>query len=102
MQAFAVQPRKRAAESSAPRSASGIYPRLLILLICLFAFGVGCLEAQSKSYADWWTRIDSLQREGLPQSALEALDSLYAEALADGQTGQQIKALMAMLGNIGS
>jgi len=102
MQAFAVRPRKRAAESSAPRSASGIYPRLLILLICLFAFGVGCLEAQSKSYADWWTRIDSLQREGLPQSALEALDSLYAEALADGQTGQQIKALMAMLGNIGS
>ncbi|MDW8230648.1 MAG: MG2 domain-containing protein, partial [Saprospiraceae bacterium] len=45
-------------------------------------------------YADEWAKIDSLEKKGLPKSALERTEALYARAKADRNTPQIIKALL--------
>lgn len=49
---------------------------------------------QHGDYADEWAKIDSLEKKGLPKSALERTEALYARAKADQNTPQIIKALL--------
>ncbi|NBC18837.1 MAG: hypothetical protein GVY18_16155, partial [Bacteroidetes bacterium] len=41
-----------------------------------------------------WARVDSLENEGLPRSALEVVEAIYERARADGDAPQRIKALI--------
>lgn len=55
------------------------------------------LQAQTtmnNPYASQWTQIDSLDREGLYRSALDAVKALHAQAGVDKQTAQEVKALI--------
>lgn len=65
------------------------------LIISLF---VG-LSAYSQTitpgkYDTQWKQIDSLERKGLPKSAMEIVESIYSKALTDKQHGEYVKALM--------
>jgi uncharacterized protein YfaS (alpha-2-macroglobulin family) len=46
------------------------------------------------NYAQEWAEIDSLEKKGLPKSALERTEALYARAKADRNTPQIIKTLL--------
>ncbi len=45
-------------------------------------------------YAEAWALIDSLEKKGLPKSALEQTEVLYARAKREGNTPQMVKALI--------
>lgn len=45
-------------------------------------------------YADLWKKVDSLDREGLPKSALEIVDTIYQQAKSDSYADEQIKSLI--------
>ena len=77
------------------------WTRIFFLLICL---NLGFLAtAQSNKtmsspsdslYANEWTKIDSLEKQGLPQSALDEVNKLYLKASNDQQIAQLLKALI--------
>ncbi len=70
---------------------------LLILVACALAVGLGAMVPTSYDYDSAWKAIDKLQSEGLPKSMAGKVDSLYAAALREGKTDQQIKALIYQL-----
>ncbi|MDX2305122.1 MAG: alpha-2-macroglobulin family protein [Microscillaceae bacterium] len=45
-------------------------------------------------YEKAWKEVDSLERKGLPQSALEVVNKIYQKAKSDKNDGQLIKAVM--------
>ncbi len=46
------------------------------------------------NYAEEWAKIDSLEKKGLPKSALELTEALYKRAKEEGNTPQVIKTLL--------
>ncbi len=52
------------------------------------------LSFNDKDYAKAWKTIDSLEREGLPQSALEKVETLLLRARKDDNPSQTVKALL--------
>lgn len=49
------------------------------------------------SYAAAWAKVDSLERKGLPQSALEAVNKIYDKAKKENNAPQIVKSLMHRL-----
>jgi uncharacterized protein YfaS (alpha-2-macroglobulin family) len=49
------------------------------------------------SYEKDWERVDSLQREGLPQSALDLVHKIYDKAIGEKNHAQQIKSVIHIL-----
>ena len=45
-------------------------------------------------YADAWAKIDSLEQNGLPRSALEATEALYQQAKADEEPAEWVKTII--------
>ncbi len=68
-------------------------------IIALFGFNNSKNEKPMMSFNDGdypkeWATIDSLDKKGLPKSALEKVDALYLRAKADNNPSQVIKTLM--------
>ncbi len=49
------------------------------------------------SYEQAWAKVDSLDRKGLPQSALEVVDQIYQKAKKEKAHGQLVKAVIHQL-----
>jgi hypothetical protein len=65
---------------------------ILIILTSTIMFG------QKKGfYKKNWEKIDSLENEGLPKSALEITEKIYAQAKKENNTQQKIKAFIFRL-----
>ena len=53
--------------------------------------------SSTQDYKKDWALVDSLDRKGLPKSALELVDKIYQKAFADKNSGQVIKARIYQL-----
>ncbi|MEZ4793557.1 MAG: MG2 domain-containing protein, partial [Gelidibacter sp.] len=62
-----------------------------ILMIFLFAH---TSQAQSNDYNDLWKKVEKLENDGLPKSALDIVNQIAAQAKKDKNTPQQIKTLL--------
>ncbi|WP_212000116.1 alpha-2-macroglobulin [Chitinophaga sp. HK235] len=49
------------------------------------------------NYDNYWKKVTALEEKGLPKSALEEVDRIYAQAVKDKLPAQQIKALIFQL-----
>lgn len=67
--------------------------RLFIGIFIVLIFSSNKIMAQY-NYDISWKKIASLEEKGLPKSALEAANEVYAHAVKDKATAQQIKALI--------
>lgn len=71
----------------------------LLLLVVLFSF---CNNKNTKlkktmdtnDFSTDWRMVDSLERKGLPKSALEKVDDIYAKAIKKNNQPQQAKCLI--------
>lgn len=76
---------------------------LLTLLLCLTALSSFSQKKQLRpsgsdpTYAHDWKRADSLAQKGLPKSALEVVNKIYARAKADRNDPQLVKSAMYRL-----
>jgi uncharacterized protein YfaS (alpha-2-macroglobulin family) len=61
------------------------------LLVITIFFGTTNLFAQHKDYADEWINIDTLEMQGLPNSALTIVNKIFDQARADKDYPQFIK-----------
>lgn len=64
---------------------------LLILMIILFA---NFSDAQTNYYSNLWNKVETLEKEGLPKSALKIIENIDIKAKKDNNTNQQIKVLL--------
>ncbi len=62
-----------------------------ILMISIFA---NFAEAQNTNYNDLWKKVEKLENEGLPKSALEIVKQIEIKAKKDNNAPQQIKTLL--------
>jgi len=81
-------------ECSEPRA-------ITIVSSLLFAFSLSCsavdqdtAPAHAEEYAGSWKAIDSLNNQGLTQSALNSIDTVYRKARAASNADQMIKAVI--------
>jgi hypothetical protein len=70
---------------------------LLLLAILAQANTIPRPLSQEVFYSSAWSRIDSLEKLGLPKSALAQTEAAYAAAAKDQNTGQMLKAIMLRL-----
>ena len=69
----------------------------LLIMACALVAGLGASSVKPFDYPSAWKEIEKLQNDGLPKSMAEKVDSLYAAALREQKTDQQIKALIYQL-----
>jgi len=67
--------------------------RLFIGIFIVLIFSSNKMMAQF-NYDNSWKKITTLEEKGLPKSALEVVNDIYAHAVKDKATAQQIKALI--------
>lgn len=67
--------------------------RLFIGIFIVLIFSNNKMMAQF-NYDNSWKKITTLEDKGLPKSALEVVNDIYAHAVKDKATAQQIKALI--------
>ncbi|MBS0028690.1 alpha-2-macroglobulin family protein [Chitinophaga sp. 22321] len=70
--------------------------RLFIGIFIVLIFSSNKMMAQF-NYDNSWKKIATLEEKGLPKSALEVANDIYAHAVKDKATAQQIKALIFQL-----
>lgn len=70
--------------------------RLFIGIFIVLIFSSNKMMAQF-NYDNSWKKIAALEEKGLPKSALEVANDIYAHAVKDKATVQQIKALIFQL-----
>ncbi len=83
---------------------TSLFVRLWTLVLLCLATLPNCAQPSKISgdmkpggtdpYKQEWKTIDSLDRQGLQQSALEAVNRLYARTLRDNQPAQMVKTLL--------
>ena len=72
-----------------------IIPCLSLLLgLFLFSFQTPQTSNMSDTYKKEWARIDSLEQEGLPKSALQEVEQLYQRAKQEQNHAQVVKTLL--------
>ncbi|MEZ4792662.1 MAG: alpha-2-macroglobulin family protein [Gelidibacter sp.] len=64
---------------------------LSILMITLFA---NFSQAQKQNYEELWKKVEKLENDGLPKSALEIVNQIATQAKKDKNAPQQIKTLL--------
>ncbi len=71
----------------------------ILLIITLVAITALCYSVASTFYLydGAWLEVDRLQQQGLPKSMQEKVDEIYAAASREGNSNQQIKALIYQL-----
>ncbi|HEY9257307.1 MG2 domain-containing protein, partial [Chitinophaga sp.] len=70
--------------------------RLFVGIFIVLIFSSNKMMAQF-NYDNSWKKITALEEKGLPKSALEVVNDIYAHAVKDKATAQQIKALIFQL-----
>lgn len=72
--------------------------RLILGLTLLLSIGVFSQTLKNggsmKSYEQKWTQIQKLEKDDLPKSAINVIDEILKQAIADKNTSQTIKALI--------
>ena len=63
------------------------------LILFIFGIGFSSLQAQN-NYDKEWKNVDSYVRQGLPQSALKIVDSVYTDAKTANNAPQFLKAAL--------
>jgi uncharacterized protein YfaS (alpha-2-macroglobulin family) len=64
-------------------------------LLMLFLFGIGFSSVQAQNnYLNQWNDVESFVRQGLPQSALKIVDSIYSDAKTANNAPQFLKAVL--------
>lgn len=72
--------------------------RILVLFHMVFLFSIDGF-AQVKTYAEQWKKVDELiEKQNLPQSALQEVKKIYATAKKEKQEAQVIKSLVYITG----
>lgn len=66
----------------------------LVILLAVCCFNLAGLQAQHADNKAKWLKIDSLESEGLPKSALTIVDGIFKQAQADKNYPQFIKSLI--------
>lgn len=66
--------------------------RLLPLFMILFF--AHFLTAQTNDYNHLWAKVEQLEAEGLPKSALKVVDEIFEKATKEGNAPQQIKTML--------
>ena len=51
-------------------------------------------QTKMESYEDLWKKVANKEKDGLPKSALELVDSIFILAKSDSNSVHQIKALL--------
>ncbi|WP_196890640.1 alpha-2-macroglobulin family protein [Aureivirga marina] len=64
-------------------------------LLILFLFSVTTIFAQQKNYEKTWEKVEDLEKNGLPKSALKIVDSLFKVAEKEKNNAQIIKIIIA-------
>ncbi len=70
--------------------------KIIIIAACI----LGCILAStyvatpSYNYKQQWSKVDSLEKKGLPKSALEVVEKIYTKAKEEGNKPQFIKAVL--------
>ncbi|MBJ7879237.1 alpha-2-macroglobulin [Gelidibacter salicanalis] len=64
---------------------------IAVFMVILFS---NFAQAQTNSYDNLWKKVDKLDKEGLPKSALEVVEQISKLALAEKNTSQNIKSLL--------
>lgn len=67
---------------------------LIVVLLMIGGFGNARAQIMKTDFDRLWSRVDSLEAEGLPASALEHVDNILALARAESNEPQLLKALM--------
>jgi uncharacterized protein YfaS (alpha-2-macroglobulin family) len=67
---------------------------LTALLVGIFVQNATYGQNKGKPFEKEWKTVDSLNRKGLPKSALEVVEKIYAKAKADKNNDQIIKAVI--------
>jgi hypothetical protein len=70
--------------------------RLFIGIFIVLIFSSNKMMAQF-NYDNSWKKVAALEEKGLPKSALEIANAIYAQAVKDKAAAQQIKALIFQL-----
>ena len=75
------------------------YLLLILLAVTLFNFRNPSTQAyyaphDDGKYDKLWEKVDSLEDEGLPQSALEIVEQIYDLAKEDGNSDQLLKSVV--------
>ncbi|MEM9888386.1 MAG: alpha-2-macroglobulin family protein, partial [Bacteroidota bacterium] len=68
-----------------------------LIASCLFAFQSkdnSMLEFNFQEYEAEWKMVDSLERQGLPESALKQVEKIYEQAKADNNAPQWVKSVI--------
>ena len=64
------------------------------LALCIFLFSLYSGFSQSDTYETLWTKVEKLEKDGLPKSALDIVEQIAEKAKADNNTPQEIKTLL--------
>lgn len=67
---------------------------VIYLLIALMLTSLTAFLPNDKDYDTLWKKVEKLQKEGLPKSALKFVDQVYAIAKKEHNSPQKIKALI--------
>jgi len=70
---------------------------MILILACISCICFAAVVPKPFNYYTYWREIDKLQADGLPKSMAVKVDSLYAIAVRENKTDQQIKALIYQL-----
>jgi len=74
-----------------------ILTTLAIIALSVFAFQSNkntMLEFDFQDYATEWKSVDSLERQGLPESALKQVEKIYEQAKSDNNAPQLVKSVI--------
>ncbi|MBN2682231.1 MAG: hypothetical protein JXR58_06955 [Bacteroidales bacterium] len=70
---------------------------ILLMISLLIGLTTNSQTIKKGKYEKQWQKIDSLERKGLPKSALEVVEIIYTKAKTDKEHGEFIKAIMHKL-----
>ncbi|MCD4793469.1 MAG: hypothetical protein K8R54_09570 [Bacteroidales bacterium] len=70
---------------------------VLPLILILLTFTTNLTAQNMKFYKEKWEQIDSLDKKGLPKSALEVVDKIYKHAKSEKNSEQVLKSFIYIL-----
>ena len=70
---------------------------VLPLILILFVFTSNLTAQDMKFYKEKWEQIDSLDKKGLPKSALEVVEDIYDRAKSEKNSEQVLKSFIFMI-----
>ena len=76
--------------------------KALFIFVLLFSLALTAFLPTDKDFNKLWKEVEQYQKKGLPKSAIKVVDKIYAEAKAQQNNPQVLKALLFKAGLEGS